>query len=427
MINGLTIDALEGFDRNEAIAAGYSTAKVNEWSHLHEVYYGPTKANQQRAKARKRALAGRFTLDQLTMIEKALKAIPHHAARMRMRLRLLATRLSYNALRSLIKQLVPKEDAPPEKGVRFSKSRDRTRSVTVTADERDIADLEHLISQNLDPNAPASPQMLARFLDVLRDGVSVPRSVPRPLLLVPLPDYARILRGKGDDTVLALTDATTITGAEFLNRYVANANFDLEAALFHPQEGPVNLYRTQRFANRKQRDLARATMPVCPVPGCRHGADSCEIHHIQAWQHGGETNLDNLSPLCRYHNGTNDDNPTKPRRGRIENIGGAPTWVSPRGFATPNPYHPYAPGRNLFRSGASCARAEGDIAETHAAGTHASGTHGAGADGAWANRANSAEGDSAKRHSAGENGAQGYGTANLADLRADDPFIEPTH
>lgn len=351
MLNAHTIDALADFSRDDALAAGFSTAKVNQWQHLHHVYYGPTKANQQRAKALRRASAGRFSLDQLTLIEKALKPITNPATRMRLRLRLLATASTYKALRALIKQLVPAAPSTaPKKGVRFTASKNRTRTMTVTADERDIADIEHLIRRGVDPDQPAAAQLLDNFISTLRDGVKLPSAVPRPLLLIPLPDYTRILAGEGDDITLGLTDGTTITGAEYLTRHHADT---IEAAAFHPQHGPVNLYRTQRFANQKQRDLARAAMPICPVPGCRHGADSCEIHHITAWKQGGETNLDNLAPLCRYHNGTNDDDPATPRRGRVESINGAPTWVSPRGYPAENTTHPYAPKHTLFARPAS--------------------------------------------------------------------------
>ena len=171
------------------------------------------------------------------------------------------------------------------------------------------------------------------------------RAVPRPILAVGLPDFVRIMAGEGDDVVLGLTDATTMTGAEFLQAHFGE---QLEVAAFHPQAGPVNLYRTERLANRKQRDLARAAMPVCPFPGCRQGADLCEIHHIEPWSRGGGTNLANLSPLCRYHNRVNDDDPGRARRGRIENVAGTPTWCSPGGFAVANPYHPFAAMRTLF-------------------------------------------------------------------------------
>ena len=124
-----------------------------------------------------------------------------------------------------------------------------------------------------------------------------------------------------------------MTGAEFLASEFGDT---LDVAAFHPEAGAVNLYRTQRLANTKQRDLARLAMPVCAFPGCRHGAQACEIHHVTAWKHGGETNLDNLAPLCRYHNRVNDDDPWRSKRGHIAMIRGAPWWISPHGTPVKN-------------------------------------------------------------------------------------------
>ena len=133
--------------------------------------------------------------------------------------------------------------------------------------------------------------------------------------------------------ILTLTDGTTMTGAEYLAAEFGEA---LEVAAFHPEAGAVNLYRTDRFANQKQRDLASMVSPTCAFPGCRHGAYGCEMHHVHPWKHGGATNLNNLAPLFRYHNRVNDDDPRKTKRGRIDMIRGAPWWVSPHGHRVKN-------------------------------------------------------------------------------------------
>jgi len=36
-------------------------------------------------------------------------------------------------------------------------------------------------------------------------------------------------------------------------------------------------------------------------PGCNMPASRCEIDHNVAWEHGGETSLNNLTPLCKGH------------------------------------------------------------------------------------------------------------------------------
>lgn len=348
-LSAAALDTLAGFDRSAALAAGLDPARVRAWSQLHDVYLATTHSRQKQRLAAEKARRRGFSLDQLALIERRLKPIRSARTRAKLRLQLLDAHGNYQALARLAKKLVPAQKKPARKQVTFSRSRGGHRTMTVTADERDLADLEHAVTRDIDPSRPAAPQMLRIFLDLMRgDGAGVPRAVPRPLLLIPLPEWTKIINGNDDDTVLGLTDGTTITGAEFLASHAATAANGLEAATFHPQEGAVNLYRTERLANSKQRDLARATTPVCPVPDCRCAADLCEIHHVVAWARGGHTNMNNLAVLCRYHNRTNDDDPAVPRRGRIEIIDGTPTWRSPRGFYVANPHHPFGAMTALF-------------------------------------------------------------------------------
>lgn len=360
-ISSAALDTLQGFDAHAALNAGIDPAKVRTWAQLHDVYLSPSSSSimQMHAEAAVKARHGRFSLDQLALIERRLKPLPTSRERARRRLELLDMLLerrpsSYQSFARAVREFMPIEPKPPRQGVSFSRSRAGVRTMRVTASERDLADLEHALLRGLQPRTSAGSHMLAQFLRLMRGAggaegtVGVAHAAPRPLLLIPLPAWTKLLGGSGDDVTLGLTDGTTMSGAEFLNRYYTSSSFHLEAAVFHPQEGAVNLYRTHRHANRKQRDLTRATNPVCPVPDCRHGADHCEAHHITAWRHGGETNLNNLAMLCRYHNRTNDDDAHRRRRGRIENIRGTPTWRSPRGFAVPNTHHPFGAMQTLF-------------------------------------------------------------------------------
>ncbi|MCP1387985.1 HNH endonuclease [Corynebacterium sp. TA-R-1] len=349
------IDALVGFDKQRALDAGFDPNRVRAWELLDKVYYGTTTSPQKQRLALEAARAGEFTLDKLALIERRLKPIKSQRTRNKLRLAALKIRGGYKRLQRVLKTLIPTppKDAPKDQ-VTFSPSRGGKRRMTVTTDERFLADLEHYLRQHHTKGAVTmAAHMLARLKALIRgDGAAggVPHAAPRPLLLIPLDAWVQIHRGDGDEVTLGLTDGTTITGADYLTQCVATADNHLEAALFHPQEGPVNLYRTQRFANQKQRDLVRATTTACPVPDCRHAADNCEIHHIQAWKHGGETNLDNLAPVCSYHNGTNDDDPDTNRRGRITRQNGAPIWHSPNGHPAHNTTHPYGAMHTLFGS-----------------------------------------------------------------------------
>lgn len=215
------------------------------------------------------------------------------------------------ALRRRAKEIVP---APPPKTPRakvvVSAPRMGMRSMMVTGTERDITDIETPLRTDLNPTLPESEQMLGPLLDVLRsDTTGIPRAAPRPIVLVPMEEHVKILAGDGDEVLLGLTDGTTITGAEYLQRTHGEA---LEVALFYPEEGPINLYRSARFANQKQRDLLRVAQPVCSAPDCRRAADHCEFHHIVPWARGGHTNLANLAPLCRCAATTSGSTTTYP-------------------------------------------------------------------------------------------------------------------
>ena len=364
-LRGSVVDSLADFDREVALAAGLDPRRVREWEAVHRTYFGRTKWTKWQRKALDKARTSELSIDQLAFIESRLSLIDDPSTSWQTRLSLLNFRGSFDALKRRAKKLVPDpEPAPPKNAVKFGRSRMGKRSMTVTADERLLADTEHFLRDGIDSSKPAMPQMASRLENLLRgnlgdnfggnpDGApapatGVPHSHPRPLVLVGVPDFVSIVRGDGDEVVLGLTDGTTMTGAEFLNRFIATADNELEAALFHPQQGAVNLYRTSRFANQKQRDLARAAMPTCSQPFCRHGADACEIHHITPWSRGGETNVANLAPLCSYHNRVNDDDPRRRQRGRIEMRRGTPVWVSPRGTPVPHMHHRYGAMTTLF-------------------------------------------------------------------------------
>lgn len=377
-LTGSIVDALADFDREAALDAGFEPKRVRGWEAVHTTYFGPTKWTRWQRRALEKARSSGLSIDQLAFIETHLARIDDAQTRWNLRLSLLNGRGRFDALKRRAQRLAPEpEPAPPENTVRFGRSRMGKRSMSVTGDERLVADIEAHLRNGVDTSRPVAPQLFTEFEKLVRgdlgdlggpngpsdpsdpggqkgaapdfpDTPHVPHAQPRPLVLVGLPDYVNIVRGNGDDVVLGLTDGTTMTGAEFLNRYVATSDNELEAAVFHPEEGAVNLYRLSRFANQKQRDLARAAMPTCSQPFCRHGADSCEIHHVTPWARGGETNLANLAPLCSYHNRVNDDDPARSKRGRIEMWKGTPVWVSPRGTPVPRAHHRYGAMTTLF-------------------------------------------------------------------------------
>ena len=332
-MSAVSMETLRHFDLSVALAAGMAPERARALDQMQNVYYGTTKFTRKQALAVQKAHG--FSLDELALIERRISAIKDPSQRWRLRLELLDVTGGYTAIERAARKFVPREDTTPaKKQVAFSQSRNGRARITIDTTDRNAADLEHRLRQDIDPAMPAAAQMEEAFWRIVEGTTGgVVAATPRPIVMVPIDTHARILAGSGDDVVLTLTDGTTMTGAEYLQHEFGDA---LKVAAFHPEHGAVNLYDTERFANEKQRDLACMVSPVCAFPGCRHGATTCEIHHVTAWKYGGLTNMDNLAPLCRYHNRINDDDPRRTTRGRIAMIRGAPWWVSPRGFHAKN-------------------------------------------------------------------------------------------
>jgi hypothetical protein len=73
----------------------------------------------------------------------------------------------------------------------------------------------------------------------------------------------------------------------------------------------LNVDREQRTANRARRRALRAMHRTCAHPHCEVVFDRCPIHHIIWWTNHGNTDLDNLLPLCeQHHHQAHEGNPT---------------------------------------------------------------------------------------------------------------------
>lgn len=64
---------------------------------------------------------------------------------------------------------------------------------------------------------------------------------------------------------------------------------------------PLDVGRSQRLFPRTIRRALHVRDRGCVVPGCPIPAVWCEGHHIEPWEHGGQTKLANAALLCRHH------------------------------------------------------------------------------------------------------------------------------
>jgi hypothetical protein len=71
--------------------------------------------------------------------------------------------------------------------------------------------------------------------------------------------------------------------------------------VFGPDSEVLDVGRKTRVVPAGLRRAVVARDRHCVAPGCGRSAKWCDVHHIVHWADGGETVIDNLCLLCRYH------------------------------------------------------------------------------------------------------------------------------
>lgn len=100
--------------------------------------------------------------------------------------------------------------------------------------------------------------------------------------------------------------------------------------LTHPETGVVLSMGRDRYRPPPElRRLVRWRAARCMAPGCGIDASRCELDHTVAWDHGGSTAADNLSPLCRGHHTLKHHSAW--RVSQVPDSGGTMEWRSPSG------------------------------------------------------------------------------------------------
>jgi hypothetical protein len=104
--------------------------------------------------------------------------------------------------------------------------------------------------------------------------------------------------GPHADTIAEYTNGDQIDIAT-LQRLACTAR--LHRIILGPDGVPLDVGRAARLATHEQRMALRALYRTCAWPGCRVSFDRCTIHHLDPWVPDGDTDLDNLLPLCGGH------------------------------------------------------------------------------------------------------------------------------
>ena len=333
---------------------GMARKTAKNFTQLADVLFGPTDSPRLQRESVALAEERGLSLEYLEMVEKHARKLQKRGAAWRLRAELIAFEGTFEEVEAYAKKRVMEEggDTPKQRGVRLGRVVDGLRTISITDTQRRITDLEKTLDAAVenDNDRPRSEALLEPFWNLVEGtGTGLIKPEYRTVIAIGLEDFAKVSCGKGEDVVVALSDGTTMTGAEFINAAMAGSLGDkLYVGLFHPTAGPVNLYEA-RFASDKLRTLAMAENLVCPWPDCNVPADRCQVHHIDAHKNGGHTKPSNLTMLCKYHNGVNDDDgprkkrkrpsPGKPKRGRMRRHRGKVRLHTPGGRLVENTHH----------------------------------------------------------------------------------------
>ena len=325
---------------------GFSLSEVKTWKRTAKAFMGPADSPRVQRETVAAAEQAGLSIAHLTMINRPAAHLTARGQAWKLRAELVAMTGSHEEVNAYATARVAEllGPTPKEPGMRFSRPKDGMCTVTVTDTQRRITDFEKTldaVSEVRASNAAPGSQTVAKkrsreLLDSLWEhldsGAGLVTPAYRTVIAIGLEDCVKVLSGEGNDVIIALSDGTTMTGAEMLSALMAGQlGSEIFAGLFHPVHGPVNLY-SARFASAKQRILATAENLVCPWPDCNVPADRCHSHHIHPHNLGGPTEPTNLTMLCKYHNGVNDDNPNAPpRNGRVHREGGRVRYRSPGG------------------------------------------------------------------------------------------------
>ncbi|APT95082.1 HNH endonuclease [Corynebacterium stationis] len=333
---------------------GMARKTAKNFTQLSDVLFGPTDSPRLQRESVALAEERGLSLEYLEMVEKHAKKLKKRGAAWRLRAELIAFEGTFEEVEAYAKKRVTEEggDTKKKRGVRVGRAIDGLRTISITDTQRRITDLEKTLDVGIkhDEDQPRSEALLEPFWDLVDGGgTGLIKPEYRTVIAIGLDDFAKVSCGRGDDVIIGLSDGTTMTGVEFINAAMEGAFGDkLYVGLFHPTAGPVNLYET-RFASDKLRTLAMAESLVCPWPDCTVPADRCQVHHIDAHKNGGHTKPSNLTMLCKYHNGVNDDGPAtpgrkkqgrrKPSRGRMRRHRGKVRLHTPGGKLVSNTHH----------------------------------------------------------------------------------------
>ncbi len=122
------------------------------------------------------------------------------------------------------------------------------------------------------------------------DAITEPEPIPQQTTIILTANYDTIA---GQLQAANLIDGTPIS-INTIRRLACEAN--ILPAIFNNQAQPLYLGRSRRTHTKTQLLALYKRDKRCTSCGIR--ATNCEVHHIVPWEHGGTTDIENLTLLC---------------------------------------------------------------------------------------------------------------------------------
>ena len=107
------------------------------------------------------------------------------------------------------------------------------------------------------------------------------------------------LTGSPHANTTCRTHLGTDIPAETARRLACEA--DIIPVVLDGHSVPIDVGRAKRLATVHQRRALEAIHTTCAIPDCDVPYHRCQIHHIDYWENGGRTDMDNQLPLCNKH------------------------------------------------------------------------------------------------------------------------------
>ncbi len=157
---------------------------------------------------------------------------------------------------------------------------------------------------------------------------------PRADVLVMVPVLS--LLGATDEP--AVLDGLGPIPASMARKLVADGAESFYRVLVDPRDGtPLEIGRKNYRLTETIKRWIRMRDAKCTFPGCTNRTPDNDTDHLQAWEHGGSTDVSNLAQLCPKHHRLKHNSTWTPDPA---NKNEPPGWTSPTGRHY-NPEHPH--------------------------------------------------------------------------------------